>query len=310
MNPESPKFESKTIKTFSIPDGAKMLVFEQTFYNEEPAATAKENIPEVEIPVVPSITSPEVVKKLPEYTESQLFWQKIFDNGDQPLYDTKKGPIKFDAVKEVFNNFNSKSVGEHIMAIDKDFRGGRDAGSMKERAQRVGVLMGVLGAFTAFDHVTSMWFDDDSFAFKRYPRKTGDLRRDAKVEAFLKVAEVINDKYASALGNMLVENLTGKRGFIHEVADKGADTITVAFKDSMDDLVNGPNLESAQRILFQVPIVGALLEQGFTRLSMLQETSSIHTATGKAFYMAMGVYLATRRDVKSVIAQKKQVSSE
>lgn len=224
-------------------------------------------------------------------TESQKFWRKMLENGDQPLYDKNKGPVKFAAVKEVFNKFRSKSIGEHIMAIDKDFRGGRDAGGIKERAQRVAVLMGIAGGFTFFDYITTKPFEG------RFPVNKADsstlsadvLKLNSRNGAIMTLIDVLNDKYASALGNMLAEKLTGKRGFIHEVADKGADTVQVGFTKTKD-LMNGATLESYLRILSQVPIAGALLEQAFVRLSLFQESSPLHTATGKMVYMALGVY--------------------
>ena len=298
MNPETPKFEAKTIKTFSIPDGAKMLVFEQTFFNEDPSVIAKDSAPGVEIPVVPSISSPEVSPKGPEYTDSQLFWQKMFDNGDQVLYNREKGRIKTGALKAALSEAKTdlpafmQNFGKHVHAIDTDFRGGRDAGDVKERLQRTGTLLGVLGLFTAFDWGTSKAIEQPFNRIFPLAGKTKETDKQyiAMRGALRKVLEVMNDKYASVLGNMLVENLSGKRGFIHEVADKGADTITVGI-DGWDDWVNGSTLESAQRILFQVPIAGAILEQGLTRLSMFQEKSPLHTVTGKMLYMGLGVLL-------------------
>ncbi len=104
----------------------------------------------------------------------------------------------------------------------------------------------------------------------------------------------MNDKYATALGNMLVQKVTGQRGFIHEVADKGADTIQEGFKQTQD-WVNGATLESYIRIASQIPILGAFIEQGSSRLAMLQEKSPVHTATGKMIYMALGVFIKFQR---------------
>ena len=233
-----------------------------------------------------------VTPKPPEViTDSQKFWRKMFENGDQPLYDKNKGPVKFDALREVFVNPASKSISEHVMAIDKDFRGGRDAGDIKERAQRVAVLIGIAGGFTLFDYITTKPFEG------KFPVDKADastltpdvLKLNARNGAIMTLIDVMNDKYASALGNMLAEKLTGKRGFIHEVADKGADTVQVGFTKTKD-LMNGATLESYLRILSQVPIAGALVEQAFVRLSLFQESSPLHTATGKMVYMALGVY--------------------
>lgn len=247
--------------------------------------------------------------------DRQKHWQKIFQSDDYKLYDRERKSVKWDAFRDAcYESMMNpvafiKNFGNHISKIDYEFRGEKDAGSAKVRMERVAVMLGVIGAFTVFDRATSFWIDDKSLFFGRIPRNTDDRARDARVAAFVKLSEVMNDKYATALGNMGVEKLTGKRGFVHEVSDKGADTLTVAMMDRLEDWVNGPNLEAAQRILFQVPIAGALLEQGLTRLSLLQESSSIHTATGKMFYMALGTYFFTRRNVKELIAQKKLQNS-
>jgi hypothetical protein len=242
--------------------------------------------------------------------DRQTHWQKIFQTDGYNLYDRERKPVKWNAFREAcYESMTDpvkfiKNFGEHIQKIDYEFRGEKDAGNLKERAERIAVMLGIIGAFTTFDRATSFWIGEKSLFFGKVPRHTDDRARDAGVAAFVKLAEVMNDKYASALANMTVERLSGKRGFVHEVADKGADTLTVAVMEKLEDWVNGPNLEAAQRILFQIPIAGALLEQGFTRLSLLQEKSSIHTATGKMFYMALGTYFFTRRNVKELIAQK------
>lgn len=243
--------------------------------------------------------------------DRQAHWQRIFQNGDYNLYDRNRKPVQWDAFRDASYEWVSnpvafiKNFGTHIHNIDTDFRGGKDAGGAKERLERIGAMLGVIATFTAFDRATSFWMDHESLFLGKVPRKTGDLSRDAKVEAFAKLIEVMNDKYATALGNMLVERLSGKRGYVHEVSDKGADTLTVGLKERLDDWVNGPNLEATQRVLFQVPIAGALLEQGLTRLSLLQEKSSLHTATGKMFYMAAGMYMFTIRNVPELLKQKR-----
>lgn len=227
-------------------------------------------------------------------------WQRIFQTGKYDLYAKDRGPVKWDAFRHAsYEGITDpitfvRNLGDHVKKIDYEFRGEKDIGDAKERLERVAALSGIIALFTTFDWATSkLWavpFD------KRYPVKDGknltaeEFKYKAKVKAFKKILEVMNDKYATVLGNMLVEKISGKRGFIHEVADKGADTINVGF-DTLEDFVNGPTLESWMRIGFQVPIVGALLEQGVTRLSRFQEKSGLHTATGKMLYTALGVFL-------------------
>lgn len=232
----------------------------------------------------------------------QQYWQKIFQNGEYNLYDRNRKPVQWDAFRDASYEWVTdpakfiKNFGTHIHNIDTDFRGGKDAGGAKERLERVGAMLGVIAAFTAFDYVTSKPFEGkfpvDKTDIKLLPPDV--LRSNATNGAIMKFIDVLNDKYATALGNMLAERLTGKRGFIHEVADKGADTIQEGFSGSKD-LMNGATLESYIRILSQVPIAGALFEQGVTRLALLQERSSLHTATGKMVYMALGVFTKFRR---------------
>lgn len=231
-------------------------------------------------------------------TERKLRWQRVFQVGEFTPYQKKE--IKWDSLRNAwYASLTNPAaflahVVEHIRKIDIDLRGGKDIGGAKERLERVGALIGVIALFTAFDYATSKPFE------KLFPIKTGqnltqdEVLANGRMGAIKKIIEVMNDKYATALGNMLVEKLSGKRGFIHEVADKGADTLQVGF-DEINDWVNGATLESYLRILYQVPVAGALFEQAITRLAMLQEKSSIHTATGKMLYMGLGVFIRDTR---------------
>lgn len=238
---------------------------------------------------------------------NQRHWQKIFQNDEYKLYDRERKPVGFDAFRDAsYEWINNpvqfmKNFGKHVRKIDYEFRGEKDAGGAKERLERVGALLGVIAAFTAFDYLTSKPFKK---AFPEKKEDNGHLTKDeyrinGRNGAINTLIGVLNDKYATALGNMLGERLTGKRGFIHEVADKGADTIQTAYPNklphSMNDWVNGATLESYIRIISQVPIAGALFEQGATRLALWQERSPLHTATGKMIYMALGVFIRENR---------------
>jgi len=234
----------------------------------------------------------------------QRHYRRIYQTGEFTPYDREKKPIKWDAFRDACYEWVTnpgafiKNAGKHVRKIDYEFRGERDIGDAGERLQRTWELSKIIAVFTVFDWATSTWRDDD-YILGKYPRETEDRDRDSRVGAFIKLIDVMNDKYATALANKYVEDVTGERGrFIHEVSDKGADTLNVGIADKYEDLVNGPVLESGSRILFQIPIAGALLEQGLTRLSMLQERSPLSTATGKMVYMALGAYLYVLRDVK------------
>lgn len=227
--------------------------------------------------------------------------EKLYQVGEFSPYTKEARPIKWDAFRDASYEWISspgtflKNIGTHVRNIDTDFRGGRDYGNAGERLERVKAYAGIIALFTAFDAATSM----PLIGLKKTERKgegltADDHRYNANLLSFIKLVDVLNDKYATALGNMYVEEKTGKRGFIHEMSDKGADTIQTGF-DKTNDLVNGATLEGYLRIISQIPVAGALFEQGVTRISGWQEKSSLHTATGKMIYMALGIYIKHMR---------------
>lgn len=232
---------------------------------------------------------------------------RVYGVGEFTPYDRNKPPIKWDAFQDAsyewFSNPSQfiRNVGTHLRNIDTDFRG-RDIGGTGERMERVAALTTMIAVFTAFDYATSKPFEK-LFPFDKTDPKTlppDILRRNAWNGAINKLIGVMNDKYATALGNMYVERQTGKRGYIHEVADKGADTLQEGWSGTTD-VVNGATLESYMRIISQLPVAGALFERGMTNLAMWQERSALHTATGKMIYMALGVFTKFNR-----IAAKKE----
>lgn len=240
--------------------------------------------------------------------------EKLYQVGEFSPYTKEARPIKWDAFRDASYEWVSspgtflKNIGTHVRNIDTDFRGGRDYGNTGERLERVKAYAGIIALFTAFDVATSYPFRY-FLKEKDKPVTADDHRYNANVLSFLQLVSVLNDKYATALGNKMVEDKTGKRGYIHEMADKGADTIQTAFKKETNDLVNGATLESYLRIVSQVPVVGALFEQGVTRISGWQEKSSIHTATGKMIYMALGVYLKHLRSAVTEDGKSAQLIS-
>lgn len=256
------------------------------------------------------------VPKFTNATEAIVAWEKdlkladqkrmekVFQVGEYSPYAKEPRPIQWDAFREACSEWVNhpgafiKNLGEHVRKIDFEFRGGRDYGDASERLERIGEYAKMIVIFTAFDALTSKPFDELFHLHKEEPgaKLTPDqLEYNARWGAVKKILEVMNDKYATALGNMYVEKQTGKRGYIHEVADKGGDTLNVGYKEPLEDFVNGATLESYLRIVAQIPVVGALFEQGVTRLAGWQEKSALHTATGKMLYMALGVYIANSR---------------
>jgi len=320
MNPETPKFEAKTIKTFSIPDGAKMLVFEQTFFNEEPSVIAKESVSGVEIPVVPSISSPEVSKIVEEPTEKQKFWRDAYRTGELSPYQKDRPKINLKAAADAWKDPKSQGVESRIMAVDLALRGGADKnynqlGDMSKRATRMAVMVGNTVPFMAFDILTSipgnLFLEGvEIYKTRHSESRSGggaatDKARLAAISGALdgprRMFEILNDKMTTALGDKLVQTLTGEKGgWIHESSDKTGDFLDGAVGMYYEDSVNGPMVESAMRFMFEIPVVGALVEQGWTKLSAMQERSPFTKAFGKAVFGGLGTMVGTMNRLKEL----------
>ncbi len=235
----------------------------------------------------------------PEPIKSQKFWRMVFETENSP-YSKKERKIEWGSAKEAFDEMKHdfpsfiKNYSDHIRAIDVDLRGGRDPGEAKERLQRVAALSGIMALWIAFDAGTS--YPIKKVMHKYFPLHGDNSHRDASIQFFGKLIEVMNDKLASAWGGDLADHLAGKRvAFPTEPPDKLADVLTVAFPQPFEDYVNGSVLESLFRIIYQVPIYGALFEQGMTRIARLQGKSGQNKGIGKAMYMAFARYLWVRR---------------
>lgn len=240
--------------------------------------------------------------------DRQKHWQMIFQTGEMTPYDRNIKAPKFDAVGEAFKHPGDffTHLRERTKQIDYELRGGKDIGGLNVRMERVFALAGLSSMFWAFDYLTGPVFKNE---FGRLVPVTQEdpVKKKALVAATQKFVSVLNDKYASDLSNLLVDKLTGVRsGFNHQIADKGADTLNTGFVESLDDKMNAPMIESGLRIMFQIPVVGALIEQGAVRLTNFQEKSSIHTNFGKMNYMALGTYINVMR---SADAQKKAMDN-
>lgn len=255
-------------------------------------------------------------EKLDQKKAVQEYWREIFQVGDHALY-TKEGPkpIKWDAFHgATYEAITSpgtfiKNFPEHVKKIDYEFRGEKDIGGLRIRAERVAALLALSSAFWAFDYVTGpVWGNEFDRLTKKWQGK--DIQRNAIAAAAKKFVSVLNDKYATDLSNLIVDKLTGMRSnFNHQIADKGTDTLNTGFWEALDDKVNAPMIESGLRILFQVPVVGALFEQAALRVTKFQETSSLHTNFGKMVYMSIGSYLYVAREL-DVIKKKRILTGE
>lgn len=268
----------------------------------------------------------------PEPTKSQKFWREMYQSGDKSPYKVKRGPVKFDALKEVFTDPSSKTFGEHIMAIDKDFRGGVEIGDMKTRATRAAVMIGNMVPNIALDTGSSLipnliekslkdplkselkikndLADQERINTRTEGKPLGEVseatKQDIKklranigyINAGGKLFEVMNDKSVTAFGNTIMRTATGEKGwFTCEASDKLNDLLTYGFGDKIEDVSNGPTVESIFRIAYQVPIFGALIEQVWTRWSNFQSSNEYSKGNLKAVYVAIGLAIGAYRDV-------------
>ncbi len=230
-------------------------------------------------------------------TGRQLFWRNMYQTGEMSPYKKNKGPIKFDALKKAAAEAFAYPVEfikhrkDHVRAVDIDFRGGRDAGEAKERAQRVGVLLLTMFTFMGFDAVTGrIWKSKMAEYFKK--RGTTDLTKDPAYLGLKKAVEVGNDKYTTGLADLMVWYLTKEKGgFVREASDRVGDFLNIAMKEPLDDIVNGVVTECVLRMLYQIPISGALIEQGWANFTALLEKSNLSKSTGKLIFRGFGTYL-------------------
>jgi len=258
----------------------------------------------------------------------QQFFRDMYRTGNLSPYQRERPGIDLKKVGEAWNDPETQGVKSRIMAVDLALRGGADKeynklGDLNRRLQRMGVMGANLVPYFVFDVVTSIpagliteYLDlSKDVRSKRSDVPTAeqikaDKWADAAWNGLKKNIDVLNDKVVTALGDIMVTKLTGEKGgWTHEAADKSADLLQTAMDDYVKDAVNGPVLESVMRTMFQVPVVGAVIEQGWTRLSLLQEKSQLNKGIAKAFYMGIGYAIGVYRDVKSVPHEKKYAPS-
>jgi len=315
MSPERPQFEAR--QPIEPP-----LVLPEAFIdalkNERPDNLNWDRIDEAVA----------VLKKPPEPepTKSQAFFREMYQTGDKSPYKVKRGPVKFNALKVALKEEFThpiefvKHAGEHIMAVDKDFRGGVEIGDMKTRATRAAVMVGNMVPNIALDILTSIPPNLLEKAAKEHLNgklkvatgmDIGDKDREplisklnfqiAAVSAAGRTGEVMNDKNVTAFGNTIMRRLTGERTgwFTGESSDKLNDLLTAGYRESVEDFVNGPTLESALRILYQVPVAGALVEQVWTRWTNFQSKSEYHKGNLKGVYAGIGLLIWLLRGVQA-----------
>jgi hypothetical protein len=119
-------------------------------------------------------------------------------------------------------------------------------------------------------------------------------------------SEIANDKFTTAMGDWFVKKLTNEKGpWIREPSDKTGDFLDGAVGMYYEDTVNGPIIESVMHFLYEIPIFGALVEQGWTRLAKWQESSPFTKATGKAVFGGLGILIGTINKLNEL--EKKEI---
>lgn len=249
----------------------------------------------------------------PEPTESQKFWRDMYRTGKLSPYQGNNRPkasLK-DGI-EAWKNPQTQGVDSKIMALDLALRGGADKeynqlGDMSKRATRMAVMVGNMVPFTAFDIVTSIPGNLFLKGVEIYKTRHNNGKSENKSDQQARLAatsgaldgprrlfEILNDKMTTALGDLLVRKLTGERGWwIHESSDKTGDFLDGAVGMYYEDAVNGPMIESVMHFLYEIPVAGALVEQGWTRLTAWQESSPFTKAFGKAIFGGLGTMFGT-----------------
>lgn len=250
----------------------------------------------------------------PEPTEKQKFWRDMYRSGKLTPYQKDRPWLGWQAAKDAWNNPELQGESSRIMALDMAIRGGADKpynqlGSMPHRIERMGVMVWNLVPFTAFDILTSIPGNLFLEGAKRYKSRHAKLlsatntvqsekERTALIAGLLdgsrRGLEIANDKFTTALGDWYVKWLTGDKGaWTREPSDKTGDFLDGAVGMYVEDAVNGPVVESVMRFIYEIPVVGALIEQGWTRLAAWQESSPFTKATGKAVFGGLGIMIGT-----------------
>ncbi len=297
MNTERPNFEAKTgVQPGAVTHAIREKMMESPMQlridRVEDALSVLKGEKEAIAPKPPE----------PEPTESQKFWREMYRTGKLSPYQKDRPGISLQAVAEAWKNPETQGQTSRLMAVDLALRGGADKeynqlGNMTQRLKRMTVMAGNVAPFMTFDIVTGIpsgvlfeYLDSrPKMKLKEY-LENPDRLKDTLIGGAKKIIEVENDKVVTALGDIVVHKLTGEKGaWTHEAADKSADLLGTAAEDRFKDVINGPVLESLARFVYQIPVAGALIEQGYTRLSLLQEKSQLNKGIAKSFYMGIGL---------------------
>lgn len=279
-----------------------------------------------------------VTPKPPELepTESQKFWRDMYRTGKLSPYQKDRPAVEWSALVDFGKKYIGHPIafytksGNDIMELDMRLRGGADKeynqlGDMSKRATRMGVMaLNTVPAIT-MDIVTSippnlLQTAIDVHFKNQLKAARADLEKDKNnsekqklvnklvpISSVLKTAgkigEVMNDKNVTAAGDWWVKKLTGEKTgwFTGESSDKLNDLLTYGFGDKIEDFVNGPTIESLFRIIYEVPVLGALVEQVWTRWTLFQSKTAFHKGNLKAVYAGIGIGIGILRDTENKV---------
>ena len=252
----------------------------------------------------------------------QDFYKDMYQTGKRSPYQKDRPGIDLKKEGEAWKDPATQGETSRIMAVDIALRGGADKeynqlGDMGHRAQRMAVMVENMLPNIALDILTSIPANladkavTDVLKGKiEVAKKLGDSLDNKKLvdrlnfqlgsfKAFARLFSVMNDKNVTAFGDTLMKWRTGeKQGwFTGESSDKLNDLVTAGYPERIEDFVNGPTIESAFRILYQIPVLGALIEQLWTRWTLFQSKSAYHKGNLKGAYAAAGMFIGILRKV-------------
>ena len=320
MSAERPSFEPRGVsgRPFVAPAEGVSKIFENAVStNSVPENGVQESWERVAIPKNSSTTK--------EPTARQIFWRDMYRTGNLSPYQKDRPKIDLKKVGEAWKDPQSQGVDSRIIAVDLALRGGADKeynqlGPISRRFKRMAVMVGNVIPFTVFDIVTSIpgnlfLSGVEIFRKKHAALRAGNADSSEKSRIALlaglmdgsrRGSEIANDKFTTAMGDWFVKKLTNEKGpWIREPSDKTGDFLDGAVGMYYEDTVNGPIIESVMHFLYEIPIFGALVEQGWTRLAKWQESSPFTKATGKAVFGGLGILIGTINKLNEL--EKKEI---
>lgn len=252
----------------------------------------------------------------PEPTRQQQWLRKVLETGDQSPLIVRD--VNWDALNTAVKEFREKPgdfFKKQMWDMDKALRGGRDLKGWKERGERVGVFGVIMAAAMAMDLVMSDSVLNPVFAKRENGQRVRLSQKDGASQLHkwfgqpkyewakygrgkAKLLSYFTDKFVVNGVNFLLQKATAdKTKLVREFTEQIGDFGNI-ISDPYDDLVNGTSVEMVVRILSQVPLLGAPVEQIFARINKGIETNAITKLTGKAVSIGAGVLVKEYIDDK------------